>query len=100
MKFNFKPKKNLTVILLSVLLLAGSCSNPEDNKHEIERDRREKIDWFTDARVGMMICWVPSCIYGKEMSWSRNGNPPDDWHSGGSIDSVLYDDSFKIFNPS
>ena len=93
-------KKYITVFLLSVLLFAGSCLYPTDNKHEIELDRTEKINWFTDARFGMFIHWAPSCIYGKEISWSRNGNPPDAWHSGRSIDSVLYDDSFKIFNPT
>ena len=93
-------KKCITVFLFTLLLLAGSCLYHADNVHEVERVRAEKINWFTDARFGMFIHWAPSCIYGKEISWSRNGNPPDAWHSGRSIDSVLYDDSFKIFNPS
>jgi alpha-L-fucosidase len=48
----------------------------------------------------MFLHWAASCIYGGEISWSRAGDPPDSWHSGGKIDPVLYDDSFKIFNPS
>jgi len=87
-------------VLVTLLLMTVSCSDPVNEKKMQEQTRKEKLKWFTEARYGMFIHWAPSCIYGGEISWSRSGDPPDDWHSGGKIDSVLYDDSFKLFNPS
>lgn len=63
------------------------------------------LDWFQDQRYGMFIHWGPSVIqatpYGSaEISWSRAGNPPDAWHSGGHIPANIYDNSYKSFNPT
>jgi alpha-L-fucosidase len=92
--------RNISAILLLVLLLAGSCNTALNQEDSSEQAHQEKLKWFTDSRYGMFIHWAPSCIYGGEISWSRSGDPPDDWHSGGKIDSSLYDASFKSFNPS
>jgi hypothetical protein len=93
-------RKNFPPILLSLFILTISFKNPLDEAILSEQVHKEKLKWFTDARYGMFIHWAHSCIYGGEISWSRAGDPPDSWHSGGKIDPVLYDNSFKIFNPS
>ena len=92
-------KIQLAWFLLALLLLTGSCTDTEVSEDSHEKKHAEKLKWFTEARYGMFIHWGASCIYGGEISWSRNGNPPDAWHSGGSIDSVKYDNAFKLFNP-
>jgi len=91
--------KNIIVTLLSVLLLSGACMNLKKSLENEEEERARRIKWFTEARYGMFIHWAPSCIYGGEISWSRRGDPPDAWHNGGTIDSVIYDASYKLFNP-
>lgn len=63
------------------------------------------LEWFQDQRYGMFIHWAPSVVqaipYGHaEISWSRAGNPPDAWHSGGHIPADVYDDSYRSFNPT
>ena len=92
-------KQNTIILLFVILLLAAACLNSAESLKNTEEEKARKIKWFTDARYGMFIHWAPSCIYGGEISWSRSGDPPDDWHNGGTIDSVLYDDSYKLFNP-
>jgi len=91
--------KNKVVFLLFIFIVTGGCMDTPATFKD-EEEKALKIKWFTDARYGMFIHWAPSCIYGGEISWSRGGDPPDDWHSGGNIDPVLYDDSYKLFNPS
>lgn len=93
-------KRNISAIVLLFLLLSGCCNDSLNREDLSDNAPRDKLKWFTDSRYGMFIHWAPSSVYGGEISWSRGGDPPDSWHSGGKIDPVLYDDSFKIFNPS
>jgi alpha-L-fucosidase len=97
---NRMVKKFTFQLLIFVLLPVCSCINSSNAKLVVREEKAEKIKWFTDARFGMFIHWGPSSVYGKEISWSRGGHPPDSWNKGGTIDSLLYDNSFKIFNPS
>ncbi|HBE43053.1 MAG TPA: hypothetical protein DDW27_17980 [Bacteroidales bacterium] len=90
-------KKTIAFILYMLFMVCGCMDSPASLKDT--EQKALKIKWFTDSRYGMFIHWAPSCIYGGEISWSRSGDPPDAWHNGGTVDSVLYDDSYKLFNP-
>lgn len=53
----------------------------------------------------MFIHWGPSVIHGgtydyTDLSWSRGGTPPDPWCGGGPIPPDIYDNSYRIFNPT
>jgi alpha-L-fucosidase len=52
--------------------------------------KKERLEWWKDARFGMFIHWGPVSIKGTEISWSRGG-------SGIPIEE--YDALYKHFNP-
>lgn len=59
----------------------------------------ERIQWWADARFGMLITWGPVSLKGSELSWSRaNTNPL--CPNRGEIPAKEYDNLYKQFNPT
>jgi alpha-L-fucosidase len=97
----------LTVLAASANRVCSSSEIRDQAPAEDRADRlrKERLEWFQDQRYGMFIHWGPSVIHGgqydyTELSWSRGGTPPDPWCGGGPIPPDIYDNSFKIFNPT
>ncbi len=60
----------------------------DDLSNETDRQKAERMAWFTDARFGMFIHWGPVSLKGTEIGWSRGGIPIEE-----------YDNLYKSFNP-
>lgn len=97
-------KKTIFILTIGFLAPCMSCEAQQVEKNTASDNRKERLEWFQDQRYGMFIHWGPSVIHaGKypssELSWSRGGNPPDAWCSGGPIPQDVYDNSFRWFDP-
>jgi hypothetical protein len=67
----------------SVALGQASSDQIVDLSHvpqisETPRQRDERLQWFRDAKLGMMICWGPSSLGECEIGWSRAAARPWD----------------------
>jgi alpha-L-rhamnosidase len=105
-RFAGSLKRRALLLLFGVLFLLGqfACAAAGKPAGETGGQMNERLEWFQDQRYGMFIHWGPSVIHGgkyssSELSWSRAGNPPDAWHSGGPIPEDIYDASYKHFDP-
>jgi len=75
---------------------------PQINETPDQRD--ERMQWFRDAKLGMMICWGPSAVGANEIGWSRKAARP--WDIGkpnndrAPTEDPVYDHDYKRFNPT
>ncbi|MGE4286353.1 MAG: alpha-L-fucosidase [Phycisphaerae bacterium] len=97
--------KQFVILALSAILLTGCGGAGEGAKIDSASLTEQKLDWFQDSRYGMFIHWAPSVVYGgqfdwTDISWCRQGNPPDPWCGGGPVPADLYDNAYRIFNPT
>ncbi|MBN1805523.1 MAG: alpha-L-fucosidase [Sedimentisphaerales bacterium] len=107
MKQPLISKKAFVILMMGLIIYLPACtsvSKQHKKEQAIRQIREERLEWFCDQRYGMFIHWGPSVIHGgrydsSELSWSRGGNPPDTWCSGGSIPEAIYDNSFRSFDP-
>ena len=59
-----------------------------------------ELQWFRDAKFGVMITWGPSSLIGKEISWSRAATRPGEEGTGiGDVPVEQYDSLYRRFNP-
>jgi alpha-L-fucosidase len=56
------------------------------------------IEWWQDAKLGLLIQWGPVVLTGKEISWSRGGSRGPEKGTG-DIPVAVYDGLYKRFNP-
>jgi alpha-L-fucosidase len=67
----------------------------------------ENLEWFREAKFGVMIHWGPVSLTGEELSWSRRASRPgqDDAESpvldgGRTVPVDTYDRLYESFNPT
>ena len=68
---------------------------------EWERSSRaapKDLQWWQDAKFGLLIQWGPSTLTGEEISWSRGARGGKDGGAG-DIPVEVYDNLYKRFNP-
>lgn len=64
---------------------------------------RDRVEWFKDAKFGLMITWGPVSLVGTEISWSRAGHRRGEDNSEetrGTIPVEEYDQLYLRFNPT
>ena len=98
-------------VALCVLLsspLAGLCAtkpvdlSPVPQISDTPQLRDERMRWFRDAKLGMMICWGPSSLGECEIGWSRKAARP--WDIGKPnnarqrTEDPVYDNYYKESN--
>jgi alpha-L-fucosidase len=99
----------LCAAVLSVPLAALCGVKPVDLSHvpqinESKEQRYNRMQWFRDAKLGMMICWGPSSLGECEIGWSRKAARP--WDIGKPnndrqrTEDPVYDNYYKEFNPT
>ena len=79
-----KLKHLILVTIAGTLLLTG---RPETNAFAAEQDfdpfsetkdeYDARVQWFRDAKFGVMLCWNPSSLIGQEISFSRAEYGPE-----------------------
>lgn len=96
------------VFLLLMILLSCSeedCIKPiHESSHESITEYEKRMEWFVDAKFGIMIHWGPVTLTGKDMSWSRYGYRIDmgsmpEWDPDKMTPAEEYDTLYKAFNP-
>ena len=68
---------------------------------EWERSSRaapKDLEWWQDAKFGLLIQWGPSTLTGEEISWSRGARGGKDGGAG-DIPVEVYDNLYKRFDP-
>ena len=69
-------KKTLTMAMLfTVVMLAVEVKAEQkdfDPFNETKQDYDKRVQWFRDAKFGVMLCWNPSSLIGQEISFSRD----------------------------
>lgn len=72
--------KTITLILLSLILLAPVTGMPQGNNLDTGQtgyvpsgENLENREWFRNARFGMFIHWGISSVLGKEIGWALSG---------------------------
>ena len=71
--------KYLTLIAVAAAVLSTGCSEAKTNSTkkdfdpftESKQDYDKRVQWFRDAKFGVMLCWNPSSVIGQEIGWSR-----------------------------
>ena len=56
------------------------------------------LEWWQDAKFGLLIQWGPVVLTGKEVSWSRGGSRGPEKGTGDTPVAV-YDNLYKRFDP-
>ena len=82
MKNVFKAKLSLIVIVVAAgLFLMSSypcfADDAFDPYTETKEEYDKRVQWFRDAKFGVMLCWNPSSLIGQEIGWSRAGYGPE-----------------------
>lgn len=68
--------------------------------HESSEQKKDRLQWFSDAKFGMFIHWGPCSLGQKEIGWGREGNRPWDINRHGPrLEDSVYDNYYKRFNP-
>jgi len=81
--------KNLTVIILTSLLLLVSQYSPAQLPKETEAQKAQRLKWWTDARFGMFIHWGLYALPARH-EWVKNAE---------RMTNDQYQKYFDIFNP-
>jgi alpha-L-fucosidase len=85
-----KIKSILPAALFLAATALSACSQKNAAKSLFPEDRREKLEWWKDARFGMFIHWGPVSLKGTEIGWSR----------GAEVPVSEYDSLYLHFNPA
>jgi len=63
----------------------------------------EAMQWWSEARFGMFVCWGPVSLTGLEIGWSRGGRPEGAGWTGsagkGPTRVEVYDELYKEWRP-
>ena len=81
--------KNLTIIILTSLLLLVSQYSPAQLPKETEAQKAQRLKWWTDARFGMFIHWGLYALPARH-EWVKNAE---------RMTNDQYQKYFDIFNP-
>ena len=104
---NYKIKN----ILILVLLILISCSEKNipvtvNNSGFRTLEYESRMQWFKEAKFGIIIHYGPGILTGKELSWCRHGerrgegNPDSNYFGPGTVEVDVYDNLYKQFNPT
>lgn len=72
-------KKLKSLALMAAVLLTGCFGTNQlfakkfDPFTESKQDYDKRVQWFRDAKFGVMLYWNPSSLIGQEIGWSRPG---------------------------
>lgn len=101
-------KYTLFVFLGFMILISCNeedCIKPiHKSSHESITNYEKRMEWFVNAKFGIMIHWGPVTLTGKDMSWSRYGYRIDmgsmpEWDPEKMTPAKEYDTLYKAFNP-
>jgi alpha-L-fucosidase len=81
--------KNLTIIILTFVLLLVSQYSPAQLPKETEAQKAQRMKWWTDARFGMFIHWGLYALPARH-EWVKNAE---------RMTNEQYQKYFDIFNP-
>ncbi len=92
------------LVLAGPTITAAGDAPPATRPAEVFlRARPKDLEWFRDAKFGMMVCWGPVSLKGTEIGWSRRGerrgDAIGDWRKA-PIPVDEYDNLYKQFNPT
>lgn len=110
-------KRNTAAAVVMSLVLsnwawgaADLSSVPQISETKEQRD--ERMQWFRDAKFGLFVHWGPASVAGKEISWGRDAERPQDIRDGKKpsdlphryapdfyIPDDVYDNLYTQFNP-
>lgn len=100
--------KNIVLLIILSLFILSCNENTNDNdiqfSRETKKDYEARVQWFRDAKIGVIFHWGPGSLSGEELSWSRIGVRREKFedsliNEGGMIPSEIYDSLYKDFNP-
>ncbi|GMN07399.1 alpha-L-fucosidase [Croceitalea sp. MTPC5] len=92
MKKQKQMKKSVSVLIIFMAIGLAAVQAQLSGGGDLNPDLKapkEAQERFMDLRIGLSVHWGPSCLGGKEISWSR----------GDSIATEIYDNYYKQFNP-
>lgn len=89
------------LLALGLLSLRGSgAAEPKTLERPWLQAQPEMMKWWTEARVGMFVCWGPVALTGQEIGWSRGKAWPHQKEGGGGPTPVeVYDNLYKKWRP-
>ncbi len=77
-----KDKLSFIVIVVAAglfLMSSYQCFADDafDPYTETKEEYDKRVQWFRDAKFGVMLCWNPSSLIGQEIGWSRAKYGPE-----------------------
>ena len=86
--------------ILAATVLSALPSLAQSLPGESQRHYAARMKWWTEAKLGVFICWGPCSIAAQEIGWSRNGPRPGGFPPGeGGVPMDVYDNLYKRFDP-
>ena len=84
------------VLLVVSLVMFVACGTAQQSGNE--KQEKDRLAWWREARFGMFIHWGPVSLKGTEISWSRGGERRG-IEGKGKIPVDIYDGLYRQFNP-
>ena len=81
--------KNLSILLLTAILLFVTQMAPAQLPKETEAQKTQRMKWWTDARFGMFIHWGLYALPARH-EWVKNAE---------RMTNDQYQKYFEMFNP-
>jgi len=88
-------------LLFGLAIVLGSGAVAGELEKGYLKATPDAMQWWTEARFGVFICWGPVSLKGVEIGWGRGKARPDQKQGGGgSVPAEVYDNLYKEWNPT